>query len=101
MREKIGAEQSRTRPRMSEDQLRACTTACIDNKISCPKENSDCRYWMNYPAELNCVLKSIHTNDHMTLREVGDRLGISFVRVKQIEDKALKKISHLLKDEAI
>ena len=28
----------------------------------------------------------------MTLREVGDRLGLSYVRVKQIEDKLLKKI---------
>jgi DNA-directed RNA polymerase sigma subunit (sigma70/sigma32) len=29
----------------------------------------------------------------MTLREVGDRLGISFVRVKQLQDVALTKLS--------
>jgi DNA-directed RNA polymerase specialized sigma subunit len=28
----------------------------------------------------------------MTLREVADRMGISFVRVKQIQDKAIKKL---------
>jgi DNA-directed RNA polymerase sigma subunit (sigma70/sigma32) len=28
----------------------------------------------------------------MTLREAADRLGISFVRVKQIEEKALSKL---------
>tara|TARA_R110002110_G_scaffold107260_1_gene268323 strand:+ start:2172 stop:2300 length:129 start_codon:yes stop_codon:yes gene_type:complete len=29
----------------------------------------------------------------MTLRETGDRLGISFVRVKQIQDVALGKLA--------
>jgi DNA-directed RNA polymerase sigma subunit (sigma70/sigma32) len=29
----------------------------------------------------------------MTLREVAKRLDISFVRVKQIEDKAMKKLT--------
>jgi DNA-directed RNA polymerase sigma subunit (sigma70/sigma32) len=29
----------------------------------------------------------------MTLREVGDRLGISFVRVKQLQDVALAKLA--------
>ena len=28
----------------------------------------------------------------MTLREVADRLGVSFVRIKQIEEKALNKL---------
>ena len=37
----------------------------------------------------------------MTLREVADRIGVSFVRIKQIEDKALKKIGHLLDKESI
>ena len=101
MKEKIGAERSYGRPRQLEDRLRECTKLCIAKEIPCPKENSDCRYWMDHPSELNCVFKSIFTNGHMTLREVGDRLGISFVRVKQIQDKALKKISHLLKDKAI
>jgi len=29
----------------------------------------------------------------MTLREVSERLGVSFVRIKQIQDKALLKAS--------
>ena len=33
----------------------------------------------------------------MTLREVAKRLNISFVRVKQLEDQALKKIAKLNK----
>ncbi len=101
MRNRIKAEQCYGRPKRMEEPLWECTKLCIDKNMACPRENSDCRHWMDYDKELNCVLNSIHKNDSMTLREVGDRLGISFVRVKQIEDKALKKISHLLKDRAI
>jgi DNA-directed RNA polymerase sigma subunit (sigma70/sigma32) len=30
----------------------------------------------------------------MTLREIGDRLGISFARVKQIESKAIARLKN-------
>ena len=52
---------------------------------------------INHEQEKNCTFESIRRNDCMTLREVGERLNISYVRVKQIQDKTLKKISHLLK----
>jgi DNA-directed RNA polymerase sigma subunit (sigma70/sigma32) len=43
---------------------------------------------------------SIYENGNMTLRQIGERLGISFARVKQIETEALRKIrkSPLLND---
>jgi hypothetical protein len=72
-----------------------CLEACKKLNVGCPVK--DCRYWINYEGEKNCSFESIDRHDSMTLREVGDRLGISYVRVKQIQDKALKKISHLLK----
>ena len=53
---------------------------------------TECRMWVNFPKEYNCCLISIYENGCMTLREVGERLGISFARVKQIEEKALNKI---------
>ena len=81
--------------------LKKCAKACMDLETACPNENSDCRYWLDYEPDLNCVLITTLDNKNYSLRETADRLGISFVRVKQIEDKALKKISHLLKDEAI
>tara|TARA_B100000287_G_scaffold373736_1_gene373093 strand:- start:566 stop:706 length:141 start_codon:yes stop_codon:yes gene_type:complete len=46
-------------------------------------------------------LETVDKHGALTLREVADRLGVSFVRIKQIEDKALKKIGLLLKDDAI
>jgi len=42
---------------------------------------------------LNCVNETVTNNGALTLREVAKRLNVSFVRVKQIEDKALKKLT--------
>ena len=79
--------------------MRSCLKACVALDTSCPVES--CRYWINYDKEHNCALASIEANGNMTLRQVADRIGVSFVRIKQIEDKALKKIGHLLDEESI
>jgi hypothetical protein len=79
--------------------MRRCLETCRSLNTSCPVE--DCRYWVSYEKDLNCTFESIDKNDNMTLREVADRIGVSFVRIKQIEDKALKKIGHLLDKESI
>jgi hypothetical protein len=70
-----------------------CLETCKKLKTSCPVK--DCRYWINYEEEYNCVFDSISRHDSMTLRQIGERLGISYVRVKQIADEVLNKISHL------
>ena len=75
---------------MNCDGLRPCSRKCIELEIECPC--TDCRLWIDYPDEKNCSLISINEHDSMTLREIGERLGISFARVKQIEQKALAKI---------
>ncbi len=48
--------------------------------------------FIDYTDEYNCCLISIYENGNMTLREIGERLGISFARVKQIETVALAKM---------
>ena len=72
------------------DGLRSCSRACMDSQKPC--EDASCRLWINFPKEYNCCLISIYENGAMTLREIGERLGISFARVKQIESKAVAKI---------
>ena len=54
----------------------------------------DCRQWIDYDDDLNCTIVAIKNNggDPMTLRQVSDRIGVSFVRVKQIEDEIKKKL---------
>ena len=71
--------------------MKKCLEACKNLNTSCPVE--DCRYWIDYEQDLNCTLESVNKNDAMTLREVGDRLGLSYVRVKQIQDNVLNKIT--------
>ena len=75
--------------------MRECCEKCIEYDVSCTTENSDCRHWIDYENDSNCTLIAVENNDSskMTLREVSTRLGVSFVRVKQIEDSAIKKLS--------
>jgi hypothetical protein len=77
------------------DGLRACSRKCMELKVACP--HTDCRLWIDYKDEYNCTLISIHENGPMTLRQVGERLGISFARVKQIETRALEKLKKRVK----
>jgi len=75
---------------MNQDGLRPCSRKCIELEEACPHQ--DCRMWIDYEDEHNCTLISIYENGPLTLRQVGERLGISFARVKQIEEKALLKM---------
>jgi len=75
---------------MRGDGLLQCSRDCLRTEKRCTKIN--CRYFIDYKDEYNCSLISINKNGRMTLREIGERLKISFARVKQIESAALKKI---------
>ena len=79
---------------------KACLQACKALQTSCP--NEDCRNWMDYEEEYNCVLYAVDNaeqeNKELTLRDVAKRLGCSFVRVKQIEDEAIKKLDAFKED---
>jgi len=66
------------------------------NKIC---ENEDCRQWINFKKDLNCALIAIEENGAMTLKQVSDRLDISFVRVKQIQDKTIEKLAKRIKKD--
>ncbi len=79
--------------------MKRCLKVCKELETTCPIV--ECRYHIEYPEDLNCVLETVSKNGKMTLREASERLGISFVRVKQIEDKALKKISRFFDKESI
>jgi len=71
-----------------------CLEACKQHNVDCP--NTDCRMWVDYKEDLNCVLESVNKHGSMSLREVAKRMEISFVRVKQIEDKAADKFINTL-----
>jgi len=70
--------------------MRSCCNSCVVNNTNCPIK--DCKHWIDHKDDLNCVLIAVEKNGSMTLREVAERLNISFVRVKQIQDRALSKL---------
>ena len=75
--------------------MRKCATDSLENDSICNKE--DCRLWMDYDKDLNCTLISVKKNGKLTLNEVGERLGISYVRVSQIEKQAVNKLKTVFK----
>jgi len=74
-----------------------CSAKCLELGVSCPVK--ECRDWIDYEKDMNCTSLAIARKGNMTLREVADRLHVSFVRIKQIEDKTLEKIERSLARE--
>lgn len=70
--------------------MKICAEKCVKDKECC--ENKECRLWIEYGEDLNCTEIAIKKNGNMTLKQIGERLGISYVRVTQIEKEVLKKI---------
>lgn len=69
------------------------------SKKCCEEENARC--YIDYPEDDNCIYTAIEKHGAMTLEQVAKRLGISLVRVSQIEKQALKKLSKRIKNDFI
>lgn len=78
--------------------LPSCAKRCRELEVSCPI--TDCRMWIDYEDENNCCLVSIEekqkdgSDKGLTLHEVSDRLQINYLKVRQIEIDALRKLSN-------
>jgi len=71
-----------------------CAKKCCELKVSCPV--SDCRDWIEYEEDLNCVNIAIDKNGSMKLRQIAERSGITTARAQQIEKGALAKMKKLV-----
>ena len=71
---------------------------CVEEKLQTgyPCTESKCNYYLDYEKDLNCTLVCVKKNGALTLRETADRLGVSYVRIKQIEERAMKKMEKYL-----
>ena len=74
-----------------------CSLKCLIDNIECT--SIECRHWINYGDDKNCCLIAVHRHGSMTLREIADRIGVTFARIKQIETIALNKIKKHMKNE--
>ena len=76
--------------------MKECAKICLKGLLPCQRR--DCRQHIEYEEDQNCVLIAVHKNGPMTLREIAPRMGVTFPRVKQIEDQAKKKLNKKMKD---
>ena len=72
-----------------------CYTKC--RLMNQPCQVSDCRLWIDYSEDLNCVEIAVQTQDKFTLAKVGERLKLTPSRIKQIEKEAVAKIAKTFK----
>ncbi len=70
------------------------------DRADCPRQRpcprTACRYHLGQRRD-NCTLERAHDTPH-SLAEIGDVIGLSVERVRQIETIAIRKLQHLLKD---
>ena len=70
--------------------MNECAKECCRTNKCCKQK--ECRLWIDYKKDLNCTLVTVNKHGDMTLSEVSKRLGVSIVRVKQIQDNAVRKL---------
>ena len=71
--------------------MNKCARECIMQRSAC--NQTECRMWIRYREDLNCALVAVYNNKGpMTLEEISKRFGLSVVRIKQIQDKAIQKL---------
>jgi hypothetical protein len=61
--------------------------------VGCPLQG--CPWWVNGSSYQNCSFLASEVSDH-TLAEIGDMMGVSRERVRQIENIAIKKLKSRL-----
>ena len=81
-------------PTDSEVQYSATPTCFeVHEKWRLPCDQVECRNFMNYEDDLNCAVVCARKHENgLSLREVADRMAVSFPRISQIEHGAFKKL---------
>ena len=79
---------------MDKRRIMKCAEEHEEKEVSC--KNTACKYWIDYDSDLNCTIICARRNGPLTLKETAKRMGVSYVRIKQIQDKAIKKINKII-----
>tara|TARA_R110000787_G_scaffold271011_1_gene378081 strand:+ start:14 stop:346 length:333 start_codon:yes stop_codon:yes gene_type:complete len=59
-------------------------------------DQTKCRNWMDFKGDLNCAVVCARKYENgLSLREVADRMNVSFPRISQIEHAAFKKLKDM------
>ena len=65
----------------------------VQEKWRLPCDQTECRNFMNFEEDLNCAVVCSRKHENgLSLREVAERMGVSFPRISQIEHAAFNKL---------
>jgi len=65
----------------------------VQEKWRLPCDQKACRNFINYEGDYNCAIVCARKNENgLSLREVAERMSVSFPRISQIEHGAFKKL---------
>lgn len=68
------------------DQLESCDKACT---------NKSCRQWIKSTENQNCTIVAARKGP-MSLQQIGDILGVTRMRICQIEKKVVEKLTNMI-----
>jgi len=74
--------------------MKTCYEICESKGSRC--ENKVCRYWVD-GGSANCTILTSQKGP-MSLQEIGDIMGVTRMRICQIEKRVAKKIRSLIGD---
>tara|TARA_Y100000589_G_scaffold317330_1_gene343289 strand:- start:234 stop:557 length:324 start_codon:yes stop_codon:yes gene_type:complete len=68
----------------------------VHEKWRLPCDQSACRNFISFEEDLNCAVVCSRKHENgLSLREVAERMGVSFPRISQIEHAAFSKLKNL------
>jgi len=77
--------------------MKECASKCYIHHVPCSQ--TECRLHLDYEEDLNCTDIAVYKHGAMTLKQIGERHGVSIVRAKQLVDEALVKLKKTLSDQ--
>tara|TARA_R110000744_G_scaffold44498_4_gene99245 strand:- start:255 stop:497 length:243 start_codon:yes stop_codon:yes gene_type:complete len=80
--------------------MKKCVKKCVEHNQDCALIS--CRYWVDSKENKNCTFIAIAKNGPMTLRQIAEIEKVSHITIRNIQQRALKKlILEIKKDEYI
>lgn len=72
-----------------------CFELCESKENNC--KNTGCRQWIQSENNKNCTILASRSGQ-MSLQDIGDILGVTRMRICQIEKKAINKLNGLIEE---
>jgi hypothetical protein len=93
-REQVKEEETNTEDDIKYGKSPTCFEVHEKWQLGCDEKS--CRNWIDYDGDSNCAIVCARKNPNgLSLREVADRMGVSFPRISQVEHGTFEKLRSL------